>query len=113
MPGLEKEFGIFVHSFMAGMKVYAVYMLIRLARRIVRHSLTAVSVEDFLFWIGTGFYLFIQIYDTSGGQVRWFLVLGITSGMVFLSVLLVLSGKIAKKMCGKINKRVDKTDKTR
>lgn len=112
MQGLEKELEIFVHSVMAGIAVYGTYTLIRIVRRIVKHSLLAVSIEDFLFWVGTSFYLFIQIYHTSDGRVRWFLVLGIASGMIFLSFVLFLARKMTKKMCRKIGKRVDKSKKT-
>lgn len=109
MLGLEKELYIFVHAVMSGMVVYGVYTIIRIVRRLVKHNLLSISIEDFLFWVGTSFYLFMQIYNTSSGSVRWYLILGIAAGMILLSLALFLT----KKMFGKIKKRVDKSDKTR
>lgn len=109
MLGLEKEMAIFVHSVLAGMAVYGAYTVIRIIRRIIKHNLLAVSIEDFLFWTGTSFYLFMEIYHTSNGSVRWFLILGIVAGMIFLS----FSVFLAKKTWKKIKKSVDKSGKTR
>ncbi|MDO4452584.1 MAG: spore cortex biosynthesis protein YabQ [Lachnospiraceae bacterium] len=100
---------IFVHAVIAGMVVYGTYTLLRVIRRIIRHNLISVSIEDFLFWVGTSFYLFIEIYYTSDGSVRWFFILGVVLGMIFLSFLIFLT----KKICEKIKKSVDKRAKTR
>ena len=80
MLGLEKELEIFVHAVIAGMAVYGTYTLLRVIRRIVKHNLLSISIEDFLFWVGTSFYLFIEIYYTSDGSVRWFFILGVVLG---------------------------------
>lgn len=109
MLGLEKELEIFVHAVISGMVVYGAYTLIRMIRRLVKHNLLSISIEDFLFWVGTSFYLFIQIYNTSDGSVRWYLVLGIVGGVILLDLLIFL----AKKMCRKIEKMVDKSRETR
>ena len=109
MPGLEKELEVFVHAVLSGIVVYGVYTLIRIARRIVKHNLLTVSIEDFLFWVGTSFYLFIRIYNNSDGKVRWYFVLGIAAGMILLSFAIFL----AKKMFSKIKKTVEKQEKTR
>lgn len=109
MPGLEKELGIFVHAVISGMAVYGVYTVIRMIRRLVKHNLLSVSIEDFLFWIGTSFYLFIQIYHTSDGSVRWYFVLGVVAGMILLS----FTNFLMKETYGKIKKSIDKCIKTR
>lgn len=108
MLGLEKELGIFVHAVVSGIVVYGTYTFIRIIRRLVKHNLLSISIEDFLFWVGTSFYLFIQIYNTSDGSVRWYLILGIVVGMAALSFAIFL----AKKMCRKVKKIVDKSAKT-
>ena len=109
MLGLEKEIHIFVHAVISGVFVYGAYTGIRIVRRIIRHNIWAISVEDFLFWTAVSFYLFIKIYETSNGNVRWFFVLGVATGMAFLSLLIRLAAKIWKK----IRKSVDKSVKTR
>lgn len=105
MPEIGEELRIFVHAVRAGMTVYGSYTLIRLIRRQIRHNLIAVSIEDFLFWTGTSFYLFIQIYAASDGSVRWYFVLGVSVGMMLFALLIFLTKKIYKK----IRKRVDKS----
>lgn len=109
MLGLEKELEVFVHAVLSGIIVYGVYTLIRIIRRIIKHSLLGISIEDFLFWVGTSFYLFIQIYNTSDGRVRWYFVLGIVAGMILLALVIFLT----KKMFRKIKKTVEKQGKTR
>lgn len=113
MPGLAHEAEVFLRSVMAGTVVYGAYTLIRIFRRLIKHNLLSISIEDFLFWVGTSFYLFIQIYEASDGAVRWFLVIGIAAGMVFAAIVVSALGNIWKKVCGKLKKRVDKTWKTR
>lgn len=109
MLGLDKEFAIFVQAVVSGMAVYGTYTVIRIVRRIIKHRLYIISIEDFLFWLGTSFYLFIQMYQTSDGSVRWFFILGVVAGMICLSFGLFLT----KKMWGKIKKSVDKSGETR
>lgn len=108
MLGLEKEIGIFVHAVISGMIVYGSYTVIRIIRRVIRHNIWIVSAEDFLFWMATSFYLFIQMYETSSGSIRWFFVLGVASGMVGAALLSFGLGKMWKK----IKKSVDKSLKT-
>lgn len=109
MLGLEKEIGIFVHAVFSGILVYGVYTAIRVMRRLIKHNIWIVSAEDFLFWFATSFYLFIQIYDTNNGSVRWFFVLGVVAGMLLFSLLTLIFRKMQKKL----KKSVDKSAKTR
>lgn len=109
MLGLEKEMTIFVHAVIAGMLVYGTYTLLRIIRRIIKHNLCAISIEDFLFWTGTSLYLFVEIYYTSDGSVRWFFVLGVVLGMLLFSFFVFWVKKIYKK----IEKSIDKHVKTR
>lgn len=78
--GIEKELSVFLQAVLAGNLVYLVYSAIRVFRRIIRHNLFFVSVEDFIFWIGAGLYLFIKIDETSNGNIRWYFVLGVIAG---------------------------------
>lgn len=101
--GIEKEVSIFLQAVLAGNLVYLVYSAIRVFRRIVKHNLFFVSVEDFVFWIGTGLYLFIEIEETSNGNIRWYFVLGVLAG-----------GYLTHNIICKITKKyIDKSKKTR
>lgn len=92
MLGIKEEISVFLQALLAGGIVFWIYDCLRIARRLVKHNLFLISVEDFLFWIGTGVYLFIEIYHTSDGSIRWFFVIGVMGG-VFLSYLMTAAAK--------------------
>lgn len=98
MSGIEAEGMAFVQAVLAGMIVYSSYTCIRKFRRIIKHNLTAIAIEDMAFWLGTAIYLFVQIYYTSDGSIRWFFALGVVIG----AGLAVLSANIFIKMHKKI-----------
>lgn len=109
MLGIETELMIFVHAVGAGVTVVLAYELIRILRRIVPHNLLAVSAEDFLFWLGVSFFLFIKIYGTSDGSIRWYFVLGVVVGMIIAQI----TTFFAKKLLLKIKKSIDKSRESR
>lgn len=100
--GIEKELTVFLQAALAGNLVYLAYCVIRVFRRIVRHNLFWVSMEDALFWIATGIYLFWEIYQTSNGTIRWYFILGVLIGGIFTHHIIL---KIAKKHIDKLKKR--------
>lgn len=71
---------MFLHAIITGIVVYLIYTAVRLFRRIVKHNLFWISVEDLIYWISIGFYVFLQIYQTSFGNIRWYFVLGVSLG---------------------------------
>lgn len=109
MPGIGGEAGIFLQAMLAGIAVTGVYECLRVLRRIVKHGLFAITIEDFLFWLGTALYLFVQIYYTSNGSIRWFFVLGVVFGMVFFSCAVQFVKKIWRKLYGKFHKKSKKS----
>ena len=78
--GVEKELFIFLQAVLAGNMIYLAYSVIRVIRRLWKHNLFFVSIEDLLFWIATGVYLFIKMYQTSDGSIRWYFVIGVMFG---------------------------------
>lgn len=94
MLGIGTEFGFFIHAALSGIIVTVVYTCIRIFRRLIRHNLIVIAIEDFLFWLGTAIYLFIQMYHTSDGSIRWFFVLGVAAGMIFTTVLVHVIKKV-------------------
>lgn len=80
MAGLEAEWRTFVQAVVSGMIVYWGYYCIRKWRRVVPHNLVVISIEDGIFWLATAIYLFVQIYHTSNGSIRWHFVLGVVVG---------------------------------
>ena len=79
---MREELFVFLQAILAGNLVYLVYAALCVIRQIIRHKLFWVSVEDLLYWIGTGFYLFLKIYQTENGVIRWYFVVGVLCGAV-------------------------------
>lgn len=95
---------IFLLAVIAGAVVRLSYRCICCFRSIVRHSLYAVEIEDMLFWIGAAVYLFVQIYHTSDGSIRWYFILGVVLGVVLMSAFLGGLEKMYKKIYGRKKK---------
>ena len=101
MLEIGEEVSIVLQAFLSGNIVYLSYSAIRILRRMIRHSLFFVSLEDFLFWIGTGLYLFLEMFNTSDGSIRWYFVLGVVVGSLFAALLEKNFTKIKKKFAKK------------
>ncbi len=100
MLGIGKEISIFFSACLAGNLVAMVYCAIRVFRRLVSHSLFWVSMEDLIFWVAVGLYLFTEMYRTCSGAIRWYFVIG-----VFLGGILTL------ELFQKLKKGIDKSKK--
>ena len=100
MPGIREEMMVFLAAVVAGGIVRLVYQCIRCFRRIVGHTLAAIGAEDMIFWLGSAVYLFVQIYHTSDGSIRWYFILGVALGVVFMWVFLNEEEKLFKKIYG-------------
>ena len=96
--GIEKELSIFIQAILAGNITYFVYTMLRVFRRILKHNLFWISLEDILYWIGTGLYLFICAYQSSNGSIRWYFVLGVLlGGTITHSVVSTITKKSIEK----------------
>ena len=97
MPGIKEEMVVFLVAVLSGAIVCLVYQCIRCFRRIVAHRLAAIGAEDIIFWLGSAVYMFVQIYHTSDGSIRWYFLLGVVLGVILMSVFLNGAGKLIKK----------------
>ncbi len=117
MLGIGDEMSIFLQAMLAGNVIVLVYMCIRTVRRLIKHSLFFISLEDFFFWIWAGIYLFQKIYNTSDGGIRWFFAIGVVLGGIFTFFVLylgaVIGGKWGRRIREKGGKSVEKSIKTR
>lgn len=113
MSGIGTEIQIFWYAILTGILNVAVYLWIRVLRRLVAHKLWLVNLEDLCYWAGIAVYTFGQIYHTSDGILRWYIGLGIAIGaisMVLLSAVFVKAyKKISTRFCEKRVKSVDKS----
>lgn len=74
------EFSLFLEAVFSGMVLVAVYDIIRIFRRIKKHGVIWVSIEDFIYWIFCGIVLFGIVLKENGGIFRCFFVIGVILG---------------------------------
>lgn len=98
MLTIREEILVFLTAIIAGMIVRLIYKCISVLRRILPHKLWLINVEDIGFWTGTAVYLFVQIYHTSDGSIRWYFVLGVVVGVALSSLFLRKLEKVTKKI---------------
>ena len=100
MPGIWEELLIFLNAVVTGGILRLFYQSVNCLRKIRKHPRWLIGAEDFIFWIITAIYTFVQIYQTSSGVIRWYFILGIVVGALF-------SSKNIKKIESKIEKNSD------
>lgn len=82
MSGQITEEVIFLlHSFLLGIVITFVYDLFRIFRRVIRHGILWISLEDLFFWILTAVGIFYLLHYENNGAFRWFAILGAGVGM--------------------------------
>lgn len=109
MAGIGTETAAFLHACLTGITVTAAWLWLRVWRRILPHGLWLLNLEDGLFWAASAVYIFVQIYHTNNGEIRWYFVLGVVVGAVFTSFLFRRMKKIHKKIYGERHKEFMKT----
>lgn len=109
MLGIGKEAVIFLYAGLSGIVTFSCYQILCLLRKLVKHHIAVISIEDFLYWIGVSIYLFRQMYHTTYGSIRWFFVLGVVCGnlLAYFGVFLL------KNIRRKWQKILEKTWKNR
>lgn len=96
--GITKELFIFLSAILSGAIVRLVYRCISCLRNVIHHTHWIIELEDLAYWVGTAIFLFVQIYYTSSGSVRWYFILGIGLGASAMSVFLVAVRKWYRKI---------------
>lgn len=99
---------VFVLAAISGGIVRLVYRCISCLRQVVRHNLMAIGIEDLLFWAGASLYIFVQIYHTSDGSIRWHFVLGVVVGAILMTIFLKKEEKLYKKIYTRKKKDLSK-----
>ena len=100
MMEVKEELIIFLLAVVSGGIVRLSYRFLHCVRQIVRHNLLAIEIEDFLFWIFSALFLFVQIYHTTSGSIRWRLE------RLFLRLLCGKLKKYTKKSTPEIKKNL-------
>lgn len=97
MPEIGEELIIFLVSVVTGIMLRLIYQSINCLRQLISHSRLAMGVEDMIFWLCAALYVFVQIYHTSDGSIRWYFVLGLVFGAAFCTMILIKIEKMNKK----------------
>ena len=97
MPIIGDELSVFFRAILTGVVVGGVYAFLVLVRKVISHSIVIISIEDIIFWIWAAFYIFIRMYNTSYGSVRWYFILGIVVGVFLLIFLRIKCKKLLDK----------------
>lgn len=98
MLEIKEEVIIFLLAAVSGGIVRLFYRFLHCLRQVVHHNLLAIEIEDFLFWIVSALYLFVQIYYTTSGCIRWYFILGVVLGAIIFSYVLWKIEKVYKKI---------------
>ena len=60
-----------------------VYDMFRLFRLFVRHTPIWTGLEDLLYWIGAGLFIFFLLRSRNQGEMRVYLIASVLIGMIF------------------------------
>lgn len=87
---------------LTGITVIFMYDVLRIFRRIIIHGVIAIGIEDFIYWVGSSFFVFHIIYIRNDGVLRGFAILAIVLGMLMYN--LTISNLLVKYISMILNK---------
>jgi spore cortex biosynthesis protein YabQ len=80
VSGLGTELRLFGQFFLLGAVMVVVYDLLRVLRRMFRHGIIWISLEDFLYWIVGGGLFFLYLCRDNNGIIRGYIILAMVLG---------------------------------
>ena len=102
---IAKEVMFLFHSFFLGMVITFFYDGFLIVRKLFKHTMFLISLEDLIFWIACALSVFYVLYEENNGMLRWFAVAGAALGMFMykktLSPLIILT--VTKVFCFLLN----------
>ena len=81
-PNIQVEARLLVMSVAAGAGLMAIYDVLRVFRLLVRHVWLWIGVEDFLYWIFSGFATFYLLYRENDGALRLYVIGSVLLAMI-------------------------------
>lgn len=76
------QVSFFLYSVRMGILITFVYDGFVILRRLMKHNLMLISLEDMVFWIACAIGVFYMLYEENNGILRWFAVFGAAIGML-------------------------------
>ena len=108
---------VFLHACLTGITSASAYACLWAFRKILPHRMWAVNLEDGIFWAATSVYVFVQIYHTTSGKIRWYFVLGVVVGVLIMKKTALFVEKLLEKIyvlsAKKRGKTIDKFSQKR
>lgn len=81
MELLYLQLKLFIASVVSGILLLFFYDFLRIYRVVSKHGKIRIFIEDYLFWMASGFVIFLMLYQFNNGAIRSFAILGIALGM--------------------------------
>lgn len=91
------ELYVFFNAVWTGCMVTLLYTALRIFRRVIKHNLLVVSIEDALFYLFSSVYIFYQIFLSTNGVLRWYFFLGVVLGVWSIYTIWYGVEKVIKK----------------
>lgn len=82
------ELQFFLVSILSGAILLAVYDILRILRRVIKHNSVFIAIEDLLFWVVSSVFIFAMMYRQNNGIIRGFSVMGMAIGMILYHYIL-------------------------
>jgi len=79
---IYQEMQFLLYSLCLGAIITFVYDNIRVLRRVLRHNIFFISLEDLIFWIAAAIAIFLLQHRENNGIFRWFSIIGAFVGML-------------------------------
>ena len=100
---VENQAFIFMIFTIDGIVIGILFDFFRIIRKVIKTSNLLTYIEDILFWIISGIIIIYTMYKVCDGQIRLFMIIGITLGAIFYILtfskyLINISVYIAKRM---------------
>lgn len=80
--GISREAVFLGISVLAGAGLFFLYDILRIFRRIKKHGVILIGIEDILYWLVCTAVVFLMIYQKNDGMVRGFALGGVFVGML-------------------------------
>ena len=77
---IRQEAASFVGSLLTGAVLIWCYLILVGLRKLVRHGMLAVNIEDFLYWCVAALIIFGSAFLENNGEVRWYSAAAILLG---------------------------------
>lgn len=78
---IYQEGKFFLASLLSGIAILFLYDFLRIFRCVFPHKKWVIFWQDYFFWVLSGFFVFLMVYQVNEGNIRSFALLGMGLGM--------------------------------